>query len=64
MSPVRSLMPDIVVSSIVTLQLYMPSSPSIKNLKQRVLRKLLPPEVVGPMVTLSSVIILAPPGHL
>ena len=64
MSLLRSLVPDTLVSSIVTLQIYIPSSPSIKNSNWRVLRKLLPLEVVGLMVTLSSVIISASPGSI
>ena len=57
----RLLVPDTLVSNIVTLQVYIRSSPSIKNSNWRVLRKLLPLEVVGLMVTLLS-FVMTPPG--
>ena len=63
MSVDRLLVPDTLVSSIVTLQVNIPSSPSIKSSNWRVLRKLLPLEVVGLMVTLLS-FVMTPPGPI
>ena len=49
-------------SSIVTLQVYIPLSPSIRYSNRRRLVKPLPLEVVGLMVILLSLIIEPPPG--
>ena len=57
MSDDRTLEPVTLVSSIVTLQVYVPASPSIKNSNQRVLRNTLPLELAGLMVTLLSFVI-------
>ena len=46
--------PVTLVPSIVTLQVYVPSSPSIRYSNRRMLRKSLPLEVIGLMVTLLS----------
>ena len=51
---------DPLVSSIITLHVYVPSSPSIRYMKFRVLIK----PVVPLMVTLLSFVIVSPPGPI
>jgi len=55
---------DPLLSSIITLHVYIPSSPSIKFCIWRLLVYMLPLEVVGLMVTLLSFAIMSSPGPI
>ena len=63
MSDDRAIEPVTLLSSIITLQVYVPSSPSIRYSNLRVLRKLLSLEVIGLMVTLLS-FVMTPLGPI